>query len=1047
MATDIESESLRPVAAWVSPAELAWRKWLLLAAGPAAGLIVLVGVWSIFFSGGRPQPPTPEVEKPPRPSAAVEPAPKVAEPQPPVEADHRWVPNATRLLATVRLSRLTAQRGFDRVLDLVDPVWRPTADAVLGSLALRSKDVRRLDWASTDLAAWPQRSVVVIELSEGYDVGRFERIGEPVALNLRGAGCRRLPKAAWAHPFAVIDGRTIVTGPEDLLRALADRNEFAPQSPSIRRLVKDASSLADIGLQVDLTAARAHRWQLPTALMDVWPEGRLPWHIVWEVPEGLGITLHMGEAVHGEMTLVCEAETAAEQVHAALAKLIPAADTALAAHAESLTRQLQAGRMDAATADQYELLLKGVVAALAAARCEVADETVRVRTDLGQDLPAMAAAALAARPAMLADWLDAARGVDQANHDRLLAGLSGYRRARGQFPAGVVRGSVLPPETRLSWIATMLPYYGLGDWHRRLQFGYSWNSSQNRPITARPLEPVLNPALGPSKTEAGFPVTHYVGVAGVGSDAGSLPRDDCRAGVFGFERSARPEEITDGASNTLAILGVSRHLGAWASGGEPTVRALSQTPYVNGPDGFGSGQPDGMLAGMADGSVRFVSKDVDARVMEQLATIGGGGRVTVAALDAKPPGAVEPKPPDDEPEPDKPIAASPSPDRSHGTQPVGLDKPPAATEGTIEPSGVDVEARLAGRVPAIDFRDVPLARIVDFLADFAAVSITFDPEAMARLGVTPNDPVSVQLTNATVGEILKAAVSRRRLDYVVEGSQVLVTDGPQHRRTLRRIRYSVDDLAGDDPQDLADLIRKLVAPDSWHDCGGRGTIQPDGDGVLVVVQTSPIHHQILTFCEKLRTARGKRLRSKYDPERFTLATHLDRAAAALARPVTANFHQPTALARVLSDLQRIGKVKILIDRLALDAEGTSAEKPCTLKVAGQPLSAALDELLRPVGMAYRVVDAGTLQVTTRKAVTTRLELEFYPAADLLAKRGPAEELAERIKGRLAGDTWVDAGGGGVLHVDRPSGCLIVLQSQPIQMSLEKLLAELRSTTK
>ena len=69
--------------------------------------------------------------------------------------------------------------------------------------------------------------------------------------------------------------------------------------------------------------------------------------------------------------------------------------------------------------------------------------------------------------------------------------------------------------------------------------------------------------------------------------------------------------MTRGASNTIAILGVTDRCGPWASGGNATVRPLTTPPYVNGPDGFGSGQPDGMLAGMADGSVRFISKDVD----------------------------------------------------------------------------------------------------------------------------------------------------------------------------------------------------------------------------------------------------------------------------------------------------------------------------------------------------------------------------------------------------------------------------------------------------
>ena len=98
-----------------------------------------------------------------------------------------------------------------------------------------------------------------------------------------------------------------------------------------------------------------------------------------------------------------------------------------------------------------------------------------------------------------------------------------------------------------------------------MEFGYSWNSPQNRPVTQRPLPEVVNPVLGPARTRRpGFPVTHYVGVAGVGPDAGRLKADDPRAGVFGYGRTTRPEDITRGAANTIAILGVSERCGAWA---------------------------------------------------------------------------------------------------------------------------------------------------------------------------------------------------------------------------------------------------------------------------------------------------------------------------------------------------------------------------------------------------------------------------------------------------------------------------------------------------
>ena len=68
-----------------------------------------------------------------------------------------------------------------------------------------------------------------------------------------------------------------------------------------------------------------------------------------------------------------------------------------------------------------------------------------------------------------------------------------------------------------------------------------------------------------------------------------------------------------------------------------------------------------------------------------------------------------------------------------------------------------------------------------------------------------------------------------------------------------------------------------------------------------------------------------------------------------------------------------------------------------------------------------------------------MELEFYPVARLLAGQ-PAAALIERIKTSLRGAAWDDAAAGAI-YFDPPSQCLIVLQSQPLQMALESLLTK------
>ena len=791
-------------------------------------------------------------------------------------------------------------------------------------------------------------------------------------------------------------------------------------------------------------------WRLPSWKLDVWPAGREAWHAVWEMPRGIGFTFSRGDRVFSELALLCEGETTANQVRDALATLIPAARKALTTKVAALTAELEAGRIAADTADQYELLLDEGQAALGATQWEVVDQTVWGRLDWGPNLAALVGAAAESGPAIRTDWLHAARVGDEANHRRLMSGLGGHVKAKGRFPAGAGGAALLPPETRLSWIATMLPYYDHRDWHRELDFGYSWNSPQNRPVTRRPLATVVNPALGPATTEAGFPVTHYVGVAGIGADAGSLPPDHPRAGIFGFGATRGPADVTDGLSNTVATLGVSRETGAWGAGGASTVRALTERPYVNGPDGFGSGQPDGMLVGMADGSVRFMSQDVDPEVLEQLVTIGGGEAATVASLDRGM--AKLPRPPTDEPTTDKPTMTDkptttnkPTIDESAEGPPAPEKEPPGEVEVPRKRPEVDVEARLATKVAGFELPGVPLADAVELTSRMAGLPISVDPDCLAVLGVSLEDPITVRLSEASLGRVLQDVLQSRGLVYVIAPDHLVVTSPEAKRNELHQVRYWVADLAGSESgamDRLAGVVRTLVAPDTWRPAGGRGSVEA-GDDALMVRQTDPVHYEMLRFCEKLRIARGIPVRSRLGREAFSLSTRLQRARSVLDRPVTVSFYDPATLEQIAAALAGATGSRILIDWSALSSDGISASVTGTLKVDGRPLSAALDDLVGALGLARRVVDAQTFQITTRKAVSARLELEFYSVGDLLGQGMNAGDLGEWVKGKVAGGTWNDAGGPGVLWFDEPSKCLVVLQSQPVHGLLDAALSQLR----
>src|SRR5262249_49083246 len=149
-------------------------------------------------------------------------------------------------------------------------------------------------------------------------------------------------------------------------------------------------------------------------------------------------------------------------------------------------------------------------------------------------------------------------------------------------------------------------------------------------------------------------------------------------------------------------------------------------------------------------------------------------------------------------------------------------------------------------------------------------------QALSNLGISPATSIDLHLENTTVNGILEAALNPLRLSWRSEDGQLVVGYPPQEN--LRQVRYAIGDLAGD-PQavaGLAALMRQMVAPQSWREAGGKASLVAGSDA-LVVEQSQPVHFELLSFCEKLRVARGKPIRSRYDPARFSLTTRTEKA--------------------------------------------------------------------------------------------------------------------------------------------------------------------------
>lgn len=238
-------------------------------------------------------------------------------------------------------------------------------------------------------------------------------------------------------------------------------------------------------------------------------------------------------------------------------------------------------------------------------------------------------------PAVQAAREAARRTQSRNNMKQILIGLHNYHDVNRSFPAGTHPNKNLKPPKRLSWLADLLPYVEGAPVYNQIDFKKSWDDPANRKAIDTSIPVFLNPSADQSAKNV-FPVTNYVGFGGVGADGPTLPVTSPRAGCFGYDRVTRIRDITDGTSSTAMISESSRNPGPWAAGGRPTIRALTAQPYINGPDGIGDSHPGGVLIGMADGSVHFISDRIDPKTMEAMVTIQGGESVDLPQIEGQP---------------------------------------------------------------------------------------------------------------------------------------------------------------------------------------------------------------------------------------------------------------------------------------------------------------------------------------------------------------------------------------------------------------------------
>ena len=354
----------------------------------------------------------------------------------------------------------------------------------------------------------------------------------------------------------------------------------------------------------------------------------------------------------------------------------------------------------------------------------------------------------------------------------------------------------------------------------------------------------------------------------------------------------------------------------------------------------------------------------------------------------------------------------------------------------------EMRAKL-GKAVDVELVETPLVDAIAYLSDQSDLPILLDVRGLDDIGVSSDHPVSLNVRNLPLKQALKLIGDPIGLSYELRNEVLIFTSKEVTESNMQHEVIPVGEiLAGikNNRELLAfrDTLESSVAPESWAQVGGPGSLSLFGKS-LIVSQTEANLEELNLALAAIR---------KIDTNRHSPidAAPAPKVLKALSQTASLEFVE-TPLEDALQQISQIHELPIVLDTKGLEEDGIATDSPVTIRVQNVSLRSALRLALHHTSpeLVFEV-HPNMLRITTDSAQS--LALRIYPIGDLCATEDAAARLQRVITESVTPDSWDSYGGLGVIsRLGVRQQSLVIRQYNQTHGQIEALLKKLRAVRK